>query len=314
LTATTGSGRFTYRHRPISMPDGMLQHLPAAHSAFLPDRNGDGSTFFTLKGLGLLRLGPCLDRIEIVGGDDPIIAANIHGACFIRRDGEDYLGLPSEEAETVWITDRLGHIVRSFPNPYGPGGPPFKVTDLEMIDGVLYAANGYADNVCFTCDPEMPPARGSIGSWLPLKFGGQGTEHGRFTTAHGLTRVPGTNVLTIADRRNARLESFAPGGRYVGGLSLPPGSMPCSVDYHDRHAVVACLKGPDGSTPAPIYIFEDGNLVSEINIGRDLGLDGFVHIHNAAFRVMSDSHGVERFFVLAYAWNPGNLAVLEPIW
>ena len=63
-------------------------------------------------------------------------------------------------------------------------------------------------------------------------------------TAHGVTRVPGTNVFTVADRRNARLESYAPGGRYVAGLTLPPGTMPCNVDYYDRFALVACLRGP----------------------------------------------------------------------
>ncbi len=53
--------------------------------------------------------------------------------------------------------------------------------------------------------------------------------------------------------------------------------------------------GPGGSTPAPIYILEDGNIISEINIGKDLGLAGFTHIHNAAFRVITQADGSERF-------------------
>jgi hypothetical protein len=116
----------------------------------------------------------------------------------------------------------------------------------------------------------------------------------------------------FADRKNSRLESYTSTGRYVAGLAMPAGSLPCSVDYHDRFALVACLRGPGDSTPAPIYVFEDGNLISELNIGRDLGLDGFTHIHNAVFRVNLDADGSERVFVLAYAWNPGNFAVLEP--
>ncbi len=128
-----------------------------------------------------------------------------------------------------------------------------------------------------------------------------------------MTRVPGTNVFTIADRKNARLETFAPGGRYVAGLTLAPGAMPCSVDYYGRFSLVACLRGPGESTPAPIYVFEDGNLVSEINIGRDLGLAGFTHIHNAVFRVIEGEDESRKFYILAYAWNPGNFAILEQV-
>jgi hypothetical protein len=317
MASTTGTGKFTFRHRPIDMPERMREHITGAHGAFAPDREasgGDGSTWFSLKNVGLLRLDPGLTGIEVVGGDPRIVAANVHGACLFRHEGTTYLGLPSNEAEAVWLTDTAGRVIRTFASPYGPGGAPFKVCDVEVVDGLLYAANGYADNVCFTCDPfRGAPDDPSVGTWEPLRFGGEGTEHGRFATAHGVTRVPGTNVFTVADRKNARLESYAPGGRYVAGLTLPPGTMPCNVDYFERFALVACLRGPGGSMPAPIYVFEDGNLVSEINIGQDLGLDGFTHIHNAVFRVIDGSDGSRRFFILAYAWNPGNFAILEQV-
>jgi hypothetical protein len=317
MARTTGSGAFTFRHRPIELPSPMQEHLLGAHGAFAPDREadgGDGSTWFSLKDVGLLRLDPELSRIEVVGGDPRIVAANVHGASILRHGGSTYLGLPSNDAETVWIADTAGRVVRTFPNPYGPGAAPFNVCDVELVDGLLVAANGYADNVCFTADPfRGAPDDPSIGTWEPLRFGGQGAEHGRFATAHGVTRVPGTNVFTIADRRNARLETYAPGGRYLGGLTFPPGTMPCNVDYYERFALVACLRGPGGSMPAPIYVFEDGNLVSEINIGTDLGLEGFTHIHNAVFRVIEGADGSRKFFILAYAWNPGNFAILEQV-
>lgn len=317
MVRTTGSGAFTFRQRPIDMPEPMREHLGGAHGAFAQDREvdgGDGSTWFGLKNVGLLRLDAGLTGIEVVGGDPRIVAANVHGGCIVRHDGRTYLGLPSDEAEAVWIADTSGQIIRTFANPYGPDGAPFKVCDVELVDGVLYSANGYADNVCFTCDPlRGTPADPSIGVWESTRFGGQGAEHGRFATAHGVTRVPGTNVFTIADRRNARLETYAPGGRYVAGLTLPTGAMPCNVDYFEEFSLVACLRGPGGSMPAPIYVYENGNLVSEIHIGRDLGLDGFTHIHNAVFRVIKQADGSRRFFILVYAWNPGNFAILEQV-
>lgn len=317
MDRTTGTGAFTFRQRSIDVPERMREHLVDAHSAFAPDpeiAGGDGSTWFTLKGVGLMRLDSALTGIEVIGGDPLITEANIHGACLFRHEGETYLALPSNEAETVWITDMQGRIIRVFANPYGTGGDPFKVCDVEMVDGLLYAANGYADNVCFTCDPFRAPAGDpAVGLWESFRFGGAGSAHGRFATAHGMTRVPGTNVITVADRKNSRLESFAPGGRYLAGLALPAGTMPCNVDYYDHFALVSCLKGPGESTPAPIYVFEDGNLISEINIGRDLGLDGFTHIHNAVFRVIVNADGSRKFYILAYAWNPGNFAILESV-
>lgn len=312
---TTGTGRFTFQHRSIDLPFTMREHILGAHSSFAVDREatgGDGSTWFTLKGVGLVRVDPGLTAIDVIGGDPRIVSSNVHGACIFRDEKTPYLGLPSNEAEVVWVADLAGRVIRTFANPYGDRGAPFKVCDVEVVDRLMYAANGYADNVCFTCDPLQGSAEDpTIGSWGPLRFGGDGAEHGRFGTAHGVTRVPGTNVFTIADRRNARLESYAPGGRYVAGLTLLPGTMPCSIDYYGPFALVACLRGPGGSTPAPIYVFEDGNLISELNIGRDLGLGGFTHIHNAVFRVIDREDGSRRFFVLAYAWNPGNFAILE---
>jgi hypothetical protein len=101
--------------------------------------------------------------------------ANIHGGALLRRDSRIYLALPSDGAERIWVTDTAGHIVRTFGNPYGPDGSPFKVCDVEYMDGVLFAANGYADNVCFTCDPfEGTTSDAGMGSWEP--FASAGTE------------------------------------------------------------------------------------------------------------------------------------------
>jgi len=315
--ATTGSGAYVFRHLPVEFPAPMAEQLVHAHGGFAQDlepAGGDGSTYFSLKGVGLLRLRPDLSGIEVVGGHEAFTGVNLHNTCLFREAGEAYLALPSDEAQRAFLTTLDGRLLRTFPNPYGAGGDPFRVCDVEYVDGLLFAANGYADNVCFATQP----LRGSsedplLGIWEPLRFGGTGTEHGKFGTAHGITLFPGTNAFTVADRANARLETYSPDGRFIGGIGLPAGCMPCDVDYHGDLALVGCLKGPDGSTPAPIYILEKGNLVAELNIGRDLGLEGFTHIHNAAFHVVRAADGSERLYVLAYAWNPGNFAILEQV-
>lgn len=287
-----------------------------AHGGFAHDSiaaGGDGATYFSLKGLGLLRLDPKLSEVRVLGGAESFRHVNLHNTCLFRVAEKPYLALPSDEAGSAFLTDLTGELLRTFPNPYGEGDKPFRVCDLEFANGKLFAANGYADNVIFTTDPLRPsPADPALGTWDDFRFGGSGTEHGLFGTAHGITRAPGTETLTIADRANARLESFTPAGHYIGGIQLPEGSMPCEVDYYGDLALVGCLKGPKGETPAPIYLLENGNLVAELNLGRDLGLEGFMHIHNAAFHIVEDGD-VERVFVLVYAWNPGNFAILERV-
>ena len=75
-----------------------------------------------------------------------------------------------------------------------------------------------------------------------------------------------------------------------------------------RVAVVGCLKGPDESKGAPIYILEDDQLVSTLMPKEELGLQDFQHVHNA---VCVRRNG--RLYVIAQAWNPGDFAILEQV-
>ncbi|MFT5284265.1 MAG: hypothetical protein ACI8TQ_000421 [Planctomycetota bacterium] len=313
----TGAGKYVFRHRPLEIPAAMSKHLAGAHGGFAHDSiatGGDGSTYFSLRSVGLLKLNASLSKIEVIGGDEAFTKVNLHNTSLFREAGIPYLALPSDEAQLAYLTTLEGQLLRTFPNPYGESGEVFRVCDLEYVGGTLFAVNGYGDNVCFATRPlHGSAAAPTVGVWEPLRFGGSGTEHGRFGTAHGITRFPNTNTFTIADRANARLESYSPDGSYIGGIKLPEGSMPCDVDYYRNLTLVGCLKGAGGSTPAPIYLLEDGNLVAELNVGRDLGLAGFTHIHNAAFHIVKQRDGSEKLFVLAYSWNPGNFAILEHV-
>ncbi|MGE4620420.1 MAG: sialate O-acetylesterase [Planctomycetota bacterium] len=316
---STGDGFYRFAARTVYVPEEVKQHINGAHGGFAVDRihdGGDGSTYFCLKGVGLIRIDPALTRLEVIGGDAAIRDVNIHNTCIIRDDGQPYFALPSDEAQKVFITDKKGQLIRTLPNPYGEDGGAFRVCDVEVVGGILYAANGYADNVCFAADPFFgKPEQPDVGSWFPLRFGGRGTAHGKFGTAHGITAVPNTDVFTVADRANARLETYTREGRYIGGIDFEPGTMPCDVDYVADLAVVGCLKGAGGSTPAPIHLLKDGNLVSTLKLQEDLGLEGWTHVHNAAIRLLTDPEnlGAPRVVIIASGWNPGRIAVLEQV-
>jgi len=146
-------------------------------------------------------------------------------------------------------------------------------------------------------------------SWNDLSFGGRGDGPGQFGTGHGITVPPGTVLLDVADRPHSRLERFTRYGHYLSSLAMPSGSLPCDINYLDaRYSVVPALDGPDKSKGAPIYILEDGKLISTIMPKEDLGLEKFVHVHNAALRKVG-----EKLYIIAQAWNPGDFAILEQV-
>ncbi len=316
---SSGGEFYRFAHRVVHVPEEVQQHIGGAHGGFAVDRiadGGDGSTWFCLKGVGLVRIDPELTTMKVIGGDDSIVNANVHNTCILRQGNKRFLVLPSDEAQKIFIVDDKGALVRTFPNPHGDGGGAFRVCDIEVVDGMMYAANGYADNIIFVADPfEAKTEQPDVGVWSPMTFGGSGTAHGKFGTAHGITAVPGTDNFTVADRANARLESFTREGRYIGGIQFEAGTMPCDVDYAGGLAVVGCLKGAGGSTPAPIHLLRDGNIIATLNLQQDLGLEGWTHVHNAAIRVLSKpGHlGIPRVMIIASSWNPGRIAVLEQV-
>ncbi|MDG2083966.1 MAG: hypothetical protein P8K66_03255 [Planctomycetota bacterium] len=318
----TGKGAYQFAHRSVNVPSAVLENISGAHGGFAVDRiseGGDGTTWFCLKGVGLIRIDSEMTQMEVIGGDPAIVNANMHNTTILRVEKKRFLILPSDEAQKVFVCSDSGKVIRVFDNPYATGKgatEAFRVCDVEIIDGFLYAANGYANNVVFVADPLQGVDGNPVkGAWSPFTFGGSGTDHGKFGTAHGITRIPGSDAFTVADRANARLETFLVGGQYLGGINFEPGTMPCDVDYVDRVAVVGCLKGAGGKTPAPIHILEEGNLVSTLRLQEDLGLEGWTHVHNAAVRSIAPEGklGMPRLMIIASSWNPGRIAILEQI-
>ncbi|NCF55789.1 MAG: hypothetical protein GWP41_05930 [Planctomycetia bacterium] len=318
----TGKGAYQFAHRSVYVPPAVQENISGAHGGFAVDRiseGGDGSTWFCLKGVGLIRIDSEMTQMEVIGGDPAIVNANMHNTTILRAEKKRLLILPSDEAQKVFVCSDSGEIIRVFDNPYATdkgATEAFRVCDVEIVDGFLYATNGYANNVVFVADPlHGVDGNPEKGAWSPFTFGGSGTAHGKFGTAHGITRIPGTNAFTVADRANARLETYLVGGQYLGGINFEPGTMPCDVDYVDRVAVVGCLKGAGGKTPAPIHILEEGNLVSTLRLQEDLGLEGWTHVHNAAVRRIAPKGklGMPRLMIIASGWNPGRIAILEQI-
>ncbi|MEZ5360838.1 MAG: hypothetical protein R2748_00495 [Bryobacterales bacterium] len=124
---------------------------------------------------------------------------------------------------------------------------------------------------------------------------------GQFGTGHGITVPPGKKRIDVADRPNAEIDRFTPAGKYIDTVKTPPGSFPCDIDYEGCFGVIGSLNHPDKTKGAPVYLFPRGDkIVSTILPKEELGLEKFMHIHNATMRTIDG-----KIYLIVQAWNSG---------
>ncbi len=325
LTKVSGQGdlQFKLMQTSASLPAKALDGLNAAHGGFAVDRReGKGEIYFALPQVGIIRIANDLNTIEILPTDAEMATKNMHNSkIWVGDNGQAYLTFPGTDSARVWTTTDQGALVNILEAPtadtpfddatvsayFDVAENKFVPTDVDVLDNRFYIATGYsALDYVLTADVKSKDEFSS--AWNPFAFGGKGDGPGQFGTGHGITVAPDGKTITVADRPNSEIESFTKKGKHLGALPLPKGSLPCDIDYQSGLTIVGCLEGPDKTKGAPIYIVKDGAVVSTVTIKDDLGLDKFVHIHNA---VMVEKD--EKFYIIAQAWNPGDFAILEQV-
>ena len=321
-SAVSGSGKMKFRvlHTSERLPEEARKVLVSAHGGFAVDRRpGKGETYFALPGAGILRISADMKTIRLLDTPPEVKDLNLHNtAVWYAPDGNAYLVFAANKAGKIFTTTLDGKLVNTLdaPSPdndfdhpevndYFMGRGNFAPTSVEQLDGLYYITTGYS-NLDYVLTAKIVGTNPFKTEWSDLAFGGKGTAHGQFGTAHGITVPPGEKRLDISDRPNSRIERFSRHGHFRSSLKMPHGSLPCDVDYLDEYAVVACLEGPDKSQGAPIYILENDKLISTVMPKEDLGLVNFVHNHNA---VLHKFEG--KYYIIAQAWNPGDFAILE---
>lgn len=306
-------------------------HLPAearkvlihAHGGFAVDRRpGHGETYFALPGAGILRISSDLKAVELVDTPDKMRKMNLHDTnIWFDKDGAAYLVFPANDEGKIFTTTTDGRLVHRLNAPtaadrfeqqqvhdYFLGGGNFSPTAVEYVEGLYYVTTGYC-NLDYVLTARVTPGQGFEAVWNDLAWGGRGDGVGQFGTGHGITRIPGETNLEVADRPHSRLERFTRYGHFLSINPMPSGSLPCDINYLDpTYSVVPALEGPDKKKGAPIYILENGRLISTILIKEDLGLPNFMHVHNAAIRKIAG-----KLYIIALAWNPGDFAILEQV-
>jgi hypothetical protein len=318
-----GKMKFSILYASGHLPPEARKVLVNAHGGFAVDRRpGKGETYFALPGAGILQISSDLKTINLLDTPDEMRKVNLHDTTvWYDVDGTPYLTFPANDAGKIFTTTLDGKLVSALDAPtaavefeqpevhdYFLGGGDFAPTAVEYLDGLYYITTGYC-NLDYVLTARVNRAHRFEVVWNDLAFGGRGEGPGQFGTGHGITRLPGKTRFDIADRPHSRLERFTRYGHYLSTLKMPSGSLPCDINYLDQqYSVVPALDGPDTKKGAPIYILENEKLISTIMPKEDLGLQNFVHIHNAALYRIAD-----RFYVIAQAWNPGDFAILEQV-
>jgi hypothetical protein len=320
----TGQGKMKFKvlYTASHLPQEAGKVLVSAHGGFAVDRReGKGETYFALPGAGIIQISGDLKKTRMLTTAENVKKANLHNTTiWYGSDGTGYLVFPANAAGQVFTTALDGTLLHTLEAPSGQedfgvpmvsdyfaGRGNFAPTDVEQLDGLYYVATGYS-NLDYVLAARILSTNPFKASWYDLAFGGKGSGPGQFGTAHGITVVPGTKKLDVSDRPNSEIDRFSRYGQYLSTLRLPMGSFPCDINYLEKYAVVGCLHGPDRSKGAPVYVLEDGRVISTIMPKEDLGLQNFTHVHNAVLHKVGG-----KFYVIVQAWNPGDFAILEQV-
>ena len=178
-----------------------------------------------------------------------------HGMWLRKEGSEEFLYLTVNAANprmqpqpdlpaTVLKTTLKGEIVWKVHGPpdidaYHAGSngvtPPYNPTNIAIApNGDAYVADGYGSYYINHYN--------SKGEYLNT-FGGRGSDPGLLREPHGIwmDMRTGSPILTVADRRNNRLQRFTPDGKhidFIGGFRLP-----CHFYERNGTVVIPDLQG-----------------------------------------------------------------------
>jgi hypothetical protein len=205
----------------------------------------------------------------------------------IRKEGStEFLYLCDIHRNIVVKTTLAGEVVFTigYPQeaePYGKAKIPYSPTNLAVApNGDFYVADGYGSSYVNQYD--------SKGRYIRT-FGGLGGEAGQLNQPHGIwmdMRGP-EPILTVADRRNYRLQTFTLEGKHIG--FVPGLRYPCHFHTRGPMMVVPELEARvsllDGKNQIVAHFGQGPDNFREIRVReRDAFVPGqFVAPHSACF-------------------------------
>ena len=233
INQKSGQLPFVFGHRKDlhTIPTKSLSVEEKLHGGFAIDtRPGYGQIFYGMPGRGLLRVSTDLTTQDLIELPLDLTSVNFHSTQIGEFDGKTRMFLAANDNNLVVVATLEGDIDFILPKPdfeeYLKPANTFHPTDTLLDGNRLLVADGYGSNYISVAD--LTKRR-----WLRC-FGGHAktsAEHGKYGTAHGISRIPTGNFLAVADRPYSRLEISTLNGDFMQSFSLPSGCLPCGVDY-----------------------------------------------------------------------------------
>lgn len=309
-----GSFVFEYIEDYRKVPPAALPFEKGLHGSFGADqRPGQGELYYGMPGLGILRVSADLAAQDLITLPPDLVALNFHSTRLEQINGEPRLVLAANSEEKVIIATLDGDVDFVLGRPeyeqYANRELNYMPTSTTAAGDTLYIADGYAIQYVMLADTHTHAFTGI--------FGGKTEDvhvHGKFGTAHGITRVPMSDHLAVADRSNWRVELTDLQGNHAHSHPMPANSRPCGIDYTNFnghwYAVVGSLDDPQAGRPAPIYVLDTDNyqVISTIRPKEDLGIELADHIHNVIWHQHNGN-----LYLVVQAWNPGFYFVLGQV-
>jgi hypothetical protein len=163
-----------------------------------------------------------------------------HGMTLSREGGTEYLYLADYARHIVVKTTLDGEVIWTLTYPKEPGvyesAEQYKPTNVAVApNGDFYVADGYGLSWVHQYNQKAEYIR----SW-----GGKGSEAGKMDCPHGIwvdTRGSAP-ILVVADRGNARLQTFTLDGKHAGFVSDEL-RRPCHFDQRGDELYIPDLHG-----------------------------------------------------------------------
>lgn len=203
-------------------------------------------------------------------------------------DARGHVWLTDVALHQVYELDASGALLRSFGERGVPGADDahFNMpTDVAVAaDGTFYVSDGYGNGrvLRFAADGTL------LGSWGQLGVG-----PGQFITPHGIAIGPEGNVY-VADRGNARVQSFSPEGTFLAewkgealgrpwSIAFGPDDLAYVVDGGDQPSSGpdrARILVADGGGAVVSSFGSFGNQDGQLNRPHDIAVsdDGSVYV------------------------------------
>jgi len=236
---------------------------------------------------------------KLFGPGASLCAGVPHGLRLIDEEGEPFL-YHANNAQKLRKTTLDGEIIWAIDEipDENMNASTYSPTWFAAQDGsnFVYMTDGYGSSKIYVYTKD--------GKYTGFSFGGIGSDHGQFMTSHSITYDWRVDMMVVSDRENHRLEYFSIDPEdpsifeYEKTVEVEGLQRPCNIRFDENGVgIIPDLQGP------VIIVDENNTLLSVVNVTEMLGVEGFLHPH--------DAHWLQNGDFVVVTWAPGEIGYFK---